>query len=46
MLSSDINVLVVTELNHLTMYLVTEDIVEGPIESYAYITKGKFIVIK
>jgi hypothetical protein len=45
LLSSDINVLVVTELNHLTMYSVTEDIVEGPIESY-YITKGKFIVIK
>jgi hypothetical protein len=27
------------------MYLVTEDRVEGPIESYAHITKGKFILL-
>ncbi|RSN76691.1 hypothetical protein [Candidatus Methanodesulfokora washburnensis] len=31
--------------NFLNAYLVTEDRVEGPVRSYAYITKGRFILL-
>jgi len=31
--------------NPFKAYLVTEDRVEGPVKSYAYITKGRFILL-
>jgi hypothetical protein len=31
--------------NPLNVYLVAEDRVEGPVRSYAYITKGRFILL-
>jgi hypothetical protein len=31
--------------NPLNAYLVAEDRVEGPVKSYAYITKGRFILL-
>jgi hypothetical protein len=31
--------------NPLNIYLVTEDKIEGPVKSYAYITRGRFILL-